>query len=508
MKRFLAICLLLLSVLGYGAEGSEANVSPVGDFSHIHLKDSSTAGYLHIPRDRGIDNSTYLYVKYALETFRKEKVAFVLLDLNTPGGEVFAALRISEELKKMDREYQIPVIAFVDNWALSAGALLAYSCRYIGAVTEASMGAAEPVTVGSDGKMETASEKMVSALRTEFASAASLYGRDPLIAQSMVDRDIVLVLRKGKIVELVSDDQIITKGSKPDVVIKAKGKLLTLDTKGLNEYGVSDFTVPEMTREGAAFLAGEKLAQEPFFKDVKITWIPYKNWNIDVFAFLSNPIVSSFLMMGLMIGLYGAIQSQGFGFTSILGVICLSLIIVSAFATQLIGWLEIVAVLLGILFIILDLTLIAGFGILGALGILLFLFGLIAMLLPPLQGFSWTPSQWGVQMDEWVYRLSLFLFVILLFFAVVIPLGGHFFRRSFSFKRLVLQEPEQEIPEENKLPEIGSEGVCFSVLRPFGKVQLGDIVYEALTEGELIPFGAKIEVIAHKKKILIVKEKT
>jgi len=503
MKRFLAILFLFSLFFVYGEEDLAST-----DFSHIHLKNASSAGYLHIPRDRGIDNSTYLYVKYALETFRQKKVDFVLLDLNTPGGEVFAALRISEELKKMDREYQIPVIAFVDNWALSAGALLAYSCRYIGAVTEGSMGAAEPVTVGSDGKMETASEKMVSALRTEFASAASLYGRNPLIAEAMVDKDIVLVLRKGKIVQLMGDDQIITKGSKPDIVISSKGKLLTLDTKGLKEYGVSDFTVPEMTREGASFLAGEKLAQDPFFKGVQLNWVSYKNWKIDVFAFLSNPIVSSFLMMGLMIGLYGAIQSQGFGFSSILGVICLSLIVLSAFATELISWLEIVAVILGVLFLILDLTLISGFGLLGSLGILLFLFGIVAMLLPPLQGFSWAPSEWGVQMDEWVYRLSLFMFVILVFFVAVVPIGSHFFRRSFSFKRLVLKEIEAESLEELKLPEIGAEGESFSVLRPFGKVQVGDIVYEALTEGELISAGAKIKVIGYKQKTLIVKEKT
>ncbi len=497
MKRFLLMWMVLFSVVGQ----SES-------FDRIDLKGSPVAGYLTIPKDRGIDNSTYLYVKYALESFRQEKVSFVLLDLNTPGGEVFAALRISEELRKMDREYQIPVIAFVDNWAISAGALLAYSCRYIGAVSEASMGAAEPVTVSSDGKMETASEKMVSALRTEFASAASLYNRNPLIAEAMVDKDVVLVFRKGKVVQLVDNAQIISKGSTPDIVINAKGKLLTLDAKSMQEYGVTDFTVPEMTREGSEFLPAEKLAQVPFFKAASITWVSYKNWKIDFFAFLSNPLVSSLLMMGLMIGLYGAIQNQGFGFSSILGIICLALIILSSFATELIGWLEIVAVFLGILLVILDLAFISGFGVLGGLGLLLFLFGLTSMLLPPLKGFSWDPSQWGIQMSEWIYRLSLFLFVFLLFFSVLLPIASHFFRKTFSFKRLILQTPQEDLVDSSLLPEVGEEGTCFSTLRPFGKVQIGDRLYEALTEEELISSGVKVEVIGYKKKTLIVKEKT
>jgi membrane-bound ClpP family serine protease len=493
MKQLLAVFTLLFSLLGHGSE----------PFDRIDLKGSPVAGYLHIPKDRGIDNSTYLYVKYALESFRKERVRFVLLDLNTPGGEVFAALRISEELKKMDREYNIPVIAFVDNWAISAGALLAYSCRYIGAVSESSMGAAEPVLVGSDGKMETASEKMVSALRTEFATAANLYGRNPLIAEAMVDKDVVLVLRKGEIVQLLDNSQIL----KSDEVINAKGKLLTLGSKQMQELGIADFIVPEMTREGSTFLAGEKIAQVPFFKDVPLKLVSYKNWKVDVFAFLSNPLVSSLLMMGLMIGFYGIVQSHGLGFSSLLGIFCLALILLSSFAVEMMNWLELVFVLLGLILVLGDLFLLSGFGFLGALGLFVFLFGLIAMLLPPLQGFSWNPGEWGIQMSEWIYRLSLFLFVLLLFFGVFLPFVSFVLRKTPSFKKLVLPEAKEPVEDESFLSEIGAEGICFSALRPFGKVQIGDTLFESKTEGEFIASGSRVEVVALKKKVLIVREK-
>ena len=65
-------------------------------------KEPAVAGYLSLSKDHSIDNTTYLYVKYALEDFRKQKVSFVLLDLDSPGGEVFSALRIVEELRKME----------------------------------------------------------------------------------------------------------------------------------------------------------------------------------------------------------------------------------------------------------------------------------------------------------------------------------------------------------------------------------------------------------------------
>ncbi|MFS8563016.1 MAG: hypothetical protein LVR00_01240 [Rhabdochlamydiaceae bacterium] len=136
-------------------------------------------GYLYLDKDHPIDQSTLLYVKFALDRFKAEQVSCVVLKLNTPGGEVFAALKIVELLKDLDKKDHIPVIAYIDNWAISAGAMLAYSCRYIGITTSASMGAAEPVLMGEGGKMESASEKINSALRAEFANLARLWNRNP-----------------------------------------------------------------------------------------------------------------------------------------------------------------------------------------------------------------------------------------------------------------------------------------------------------------------------------------
>ncbi|MBX9923790.1 MAG: hypothetical protein K2Y01_06740 [Rhabdochlamydiaceae bacterium] len=494
MRKFWVwICaFLFLSQLGYAEKWAE-----------IDLANEAKAGYLTIERDRAIDHSTYLYVKYALESFRKEKVRFILLDLNTPGGEVFSALRISEELKRIDQEDHIPVIALVDNWALSAGALLAYSCRYMGAVPQASMGAAEPVTVSSDGKMETASEKMVSALRTEFGNAAKLYGRDPLIAEAMVDKDLIIVQRRGKILSLPDRSQIQMSGKHPDVVISDQGKLLTLDTDQMRELGLVCFVVSSTATNGM-----EKLLSDPLFQGSSIEWLTYRDWKIGVFAFLSHPMVSSILMMGLMVGLYSLFQGNGLSISSAIGLFCLSLILLSSFATECIGFLEVIFLSLGLLLFLCDLFLLSGFGLLGGVGIALFLWGLVAMLLPPLQGFSWDLNLWTVEMQEWVYRLSLFLSVILFSFVILFPLMGMFFRKTPMFRKFILPEiPPEKDSALALLPPIGTIAIVFSSLRPFGKVQVGDTVYEAQTEEGWISSGKQVEILAHLGNKLLVKEK-
>lgn len=209
----------------------------------IDPKGENLVGYLSIEKDRAIDESTYLYVKFAIEQYKKRRVSFILLNLNTPGGEVFASMKIANLLHKIDVEDHIPVVAFIDNWAISAGAMLAYSSRFIGIVKSASMGAAEPVTVGAEGKMESASEKVNSALRAEFANLAHFYGRNPLIAEAMVDKDMILVRRHGKVVRLEKEDEIRSQGEDPDEVITRKRKLLTLNAEELIEYGIADFMV-------------------------------------------------------------------------------------------------------------------------------------------------------------------------------------------------------------------------------------------------------------------------
>ncbi len=45
------------------------------------------------------------------------------------------------------------------------------------------LGAAEPVLMGETGKLETASEKINSALRADFANRARFFDRNPLLAE-------------------------------------------------------------------------------------------------------------------------------------------------------------------------------------------------------------------------------------------------------------------------------------------------------------------------------------
>lgn len=481
------------------AEGVEQSLA-----KHLRYKSEgeNRIGYLDIPRDRPIDQSTYLYVKFALEEYIKQGVVCVCLHLNTPGGEVFPSIKIAELLQNLDTVHHIPVVAVIDNWALSAGALLAYSCRYIAVTPTAMMGAAEPVTAGPEGKMESAPEKIVSALRAEFATLAKFYGRNPLIATAMVDKDVILVKKGNEIVQLKeeSDAKSFRKGSYEWVT--TQGKLLTLDAEQLIDLKVADFKVESSS-----------LLTYPFFSKIpNASLISYSDWKIDFFAFLTNPLIASLLMMGLAIGVYMEMSHPGFGVPGIIALTCLALILISNFATHVIHWLEILFVIIGVLLFLVEVFAFPGFGLMGAIGTVLILFGLIAMMLPNLNSlpWDWNWGAWDVHASEFFERLAYIGGALILSLLFMVLFSRYVSPRLMKKSEIILegdQEGSVAGPEASTLPPVGSEGVAFTSLRPGGKVLIKDQFHDASAYLGFIDKGEKVVVVKILGSAIIVSKK-
>jgi membrane-bound ClpP family serine protease len=444
---------------------------------------NNPVGYLTIGRDHPIDSSTYVYVKLAIDHFKKARVPFIILRLDTPGGEVFAATQIASLLQRTDREDHIPVIAYIDNWALSAGAMLAYACRFIATTRSSSMGAAEPVMAGEGGQMESAPEKINSALRAEFANLASYFGRSPQIAEAMVDKDQLLVWRDGQAVRLEREDAV----QPADEVITRPGKLLTLNAEQLVAFGVSDFVVQKTPLE------------HPFLARIPaVTLLPYEDWKIHFFSFLSHPLVSSLLAMGLLLGLYMEFSHPGFGLPGILALTCLALILLSSFAVQAASWLEVILLAAGLLLLLVEFLLLPGFGWAGVLGILLTLAGLFALMLPGLGSveFSWNLEALNIAALDLLRRAAWLSGTLLLSLIAMAVLARRYSLRPRLLRRIVLTEEQEGAgPVQEDLPAVGAAGEAFSTLRPAGKIMVAGTLYDALADGSFIEKGERITVV-------------
>ncbi|MBA3238613.1 MAG: hypothetical protein H0T62_09755 [Parachlamydiaceae bacterium] len=471
-----------------------------------------------------ISQATWLYIKNGLEHYKKTKPIFVILELDTPGGEVFSAQQISDALKVFDIQESIPVVCFINNWAISAGAMLAYSCRFIVTSKDASMGAAEPVIMGEGIQTKPASEKINSALRTDFANRAFFFDRNPLIAEAMVDKDLIIVERKGVITKLDNDSQIISSGPDADYVISPKGKLLTLNAEQMLKYGVSDLLlkpqkigfISDLEREKGQWPADKMLLfHSPFFKEIpQATIHSYQmDWKLKFFAFLASPMVSSLLLLGMIMGIYIELSTPGFGLPGALGVISLILIILSSFALEIASWLEVILMLVGITIILIDLFLLPTFGILGFAGLLFFVGGLLGLLIPGLDSIEYeTGTNTFNAAGEFV--LERLIWYSLTFFAaaiLIILLARYLTPVIGAYSSLVLTGNEQDAAngyisgnDPNLLPKKGTKGVVLATLRPSGKVQIDNEVYEAMSPGNFIEKGEPVIIIGLESGVLVV----
>ena len=81
------------------------------------------------------------FLERVIAEAEEEGAAVLVVEIDTPGGRVDAAVQIKDVLL----ESEIPTIAFINKQAISAGALIAYAHDYIVWSTGSTMGAATPI---------------------------------------------------------------------------------------------------------------------------------------------------------------------------------------------------------------------------------------------------------------------------------------------------------------------------------------------------------------------------
>lgn len=395
-----------------------------------------------------IDNGLVHYIDRAIAQAEDRGDDVIVFELDTFGGLVDAADKIRQSILDAD----IRTIAFINKNAASAGALISYACDEIVMAEGASIGAAT-VVEGQSG--EKASEKMQSYFRGLMRSTAEANGRDPQIAEAMVDESIEV-----------------------EGIIEA-GKLLTLSASEALEFGVADDVVDNKT----AMLAKLSIEEEAIVETSQ-------SWEEATLRFIANPVVSGILMLMMMSGLYFEFQTPGFGFGGAAAAVGAALFFAPLYIMGLAEAWEILLFALGVILLIVEIFVIPGFGVPGILGLLLVVFSLGASLIGNV-GLSF-PEQTEVTRAVWTMTLTLSAsFGAIAMFARAMP-----DRRAFGLLVLrdSLTETDASSDEEEYKLLLGQEGIAKSPLRPSGVVDFSGRRMDVQTLGDFIESGEKVVV--------------
>src|SRR5262245_59204972 len=202
---------------------------------------SATPPVYVVPIRGELDSTMLSLVRRGVAWAADSKASVLVFEINTPGGEVPLMWEIARAIGPPNEPpHGVPTVAFITDRALSAGALVALSCQKIYATETATIGAATPVQVGPTGIAplpEGIRPKLVSALRADFRASAEAGGRNPRLAEAMVDAEVELLEAEveGERRVLTRDEyDVLAARGAPGRVLKtlcAKGEPLSLTAR-------------------------------------------------------------------------------------------------------------------------------------------------------------------------------------------------------------------------------------------------------------------------------------
>jgi membrane-bound serine protease (ClpP class) len=387
------------------------------------------------------------FVERSLEEAAAAGASAVILDIDTPGGRVDAAERIADAI----HDSTVPVYAFVNRRAFSAGALISLATHGIYMRPGATMGAATPV-VGTTG--ERAPEKIVSAMRSEMRALAEARGLDPAVAEAMVDETV----------------------SVPGV--SPAGQLLTLTTEEAERIGYA-----RPVEDWDALMATLGTAQNTVV-DQEV------NWAERVVRFLSSSYVSPFLLSLGFLGLLVELRTPGLGLAGAAGALSLALFFGSHLIVGLAGFEGILVFAAGVVLLLIEAFLIPGIGVFAVLGALAVLTGVFMSLLGGL------PTTQDFARAGLVLTWSLVL-VLVSSWILLKRLPEN--RRLTNLGIFLGERTSREtgfISQARRADLLGAEGVAITDLRPAGTGQFGEERVDVVSEAEWIEQGSPIKIVA------------
>jgi len=396
-----------------------------------------------------IDQSSVEILKDCMREAENKNSQAIIVLLNTPGG----GLKQTFDIADMIYNSKIPVIGYVypsGSAAWSAGTFILMSTHIAVMTNHTIIGSCQPVEVTFEGTRVVNDSKTINALVEWIQERANMYGRNKTLAKEFItiNRNINATLAKEYgVIEYVSEsvDQLLN------------------DIDGVNvNTSIGNVTINT--------------------KDIK-QLICKPSFSIQFLKIISNPVLTSLLMMLGIFALIFGISSPGLG-AEVFGVIAILLSLIgTGFA---VSELSIIFIIIGCLLLIIEIFATPGFGVIGIGGIICWVLGSI-FLIP-----TFSTREWVISMD-WINDL-----IIILLVAAVLIIA---FFGFLLYKVIQIRKKKKAVGEF-----IGEKAETIDRITPerSGYVRFKGEYWQAKSN-KLIEPGTKVVILKKDGSVLIVK---
>lgn len=471
MKR---ISLILLTVLLY-------SIACFGTNDSIQIQDESKTIVFTFDIDKDIAPGMWRQTQKSFEEAKKANADYIVAYVNTYGGMV----NMADSIRTKILDSEIPVYAYIVNNAASAGALISIAADRIYMKTGAKIGSAS--VVDQTGKIMP--EKYQSYMRSTMRATAEAHGKDTIITGNDT---IIKWHRDPLIAEAMVDPRIYIEG------VSDTGQIVAFTANEALQNGYCEAIVGDI----------EELLEHAEISNYEIK--KYEPTKLESFiGFLVSPAIQGILIMIIVGGIYFELQSPGIGFPLGAAIVAAILYFSPLYLEGLAENWEMVLFAIGLILIALEIFVIPGFGVAGISGIILVFSGLVLSMIDNIIfEFEFHTAD---ALSAVLKSLLLVSVSVLMSFILSIYLSKKLLTSS-AFSWIVLNSTQQKEDgfigvDTNQKEMIGKSGVAFTDLRPSGKVEIDDEIFDAISEIGFVSKGENIKVIDYKSGQLYVMKK-
>ena len=420
-----------------------------------------------IPIEGPIGKPTLFTIRSGIKDAIEKDASLVLFEMETPGGELNATLEI---MKVIDR-FEGDTATFINEEAISAGAIIASVTKDIYFTPRATMGSSEVVTGTGQDVDESMKRKINAFLTAKVDAYTGEYRYRSQVMEAMIDPDV----------ELIIDGEMISK----------EGKLLNLNARRAHEtygdppqslLGSGIYDDLDALIEGVA--DGRAIVRHEF----------ETTWSLSLAAHLMNwsPVLLGLGILALLV----EFKTPGFGVFGVAGIAMIAVVNFGHHVAGLSGYEGLIVFVIGAAMVFVELVFFPGLIFLALPGMVMMVGGLL-----------WSMADiWPKEARDFEFTFDLFLRPIynltggIALAFILFALLARFLPKTVFWDRMILAESvsgtsQPLAPEGSARSGVGMEGLAVTDLFPTGEIEIDGRRYEAKTEVGTIEKGARVRVL-------------
>jgi membrane-bound ClpP family serine protease len=408
------------------------------------------------------------------EKLRAGEANFVCLQIDSAGGSSADSVQLATYLAGLDRS-RVHTVAYIPEQARADAAIIAMACDEVVLHPGAVLG----------GSGEYMSQDEVAAVRQTIRDhLAGKKMRSWSLWAAMFDPE-VQVYRCTRLGDTgyFSDEELNAEPWEKQELVTTPGRPLRLAGDKALEYRLADHLVENFAQFKQTYgLENDPAMIEPGWADVLI-------------EALKSPGMAILLLFIGGAALYLELHTPGLGIGGFVATVCFALFFWSSYLKGTAGWLQVILFVTGLIFILLELFVLPGFGIFGLGGGALIL---LALVLASQTFFIPRNDYQMAQMQRSLLTVGgamAGLFVSALILRRWLP-------RAPVLRGVFLPPPEgteaETISRREMLVDldglVGAQGITTTPLTPGGKAVFGNHLVDVIADGEFVTRGRPVVV--------------